>query len=127
MYTQASNSVSDGYHRNLSTALADMYQRQIGSFLAGVFDRLSGNNLDLITLLHMHTNWTENRPGDLSLLRAFVSLCKARTVAELPALMHQVNVISVLGDHDRSSFRPAHEFPLFSQIAAMMDNIKVTC
>ena len=93
---QAAKSVSDGYHRNLSTALADMYQKHIGSFLAGLIHKLCGTNLDLITLLQAHQEWTASRPADTTMLKSFVSLCETRTVAELPALMSQVNVISVL-------------------------------
>ncbi len=122
---QAAKSVSDGYHRNLSTALADMYQTHVGSFLAGIIYRLCGNNLDLITLMHAHQDWTASRRADDSFLQSILQFCETRTVAELPALMNQVNVISVLEGADYSSFRPAHEFPLFAQVYASLNNVKV--
>lgn len=65
---QAAKSVSDGYHRNLSTALADMYQKHIGSFQAGLIHKLCGNSLDVITLWHMHQEWTASRPSDMTML-----------------------------------------------------------
>ena len=123
---QAARSVSDGYHRNLSTALADMYQTLVGSFLAGIIYRLCGNNLDLITLMHAHQEWTASRPADNTLLQSMMRFCESRTVAELPALMNQVNVISILGEADYTNFRPAHEFPLFGEVHASMNNIKVS-
>jgi len=123
---QAAKSVSDGYHRNLSTALADLYQTHVGSFLAGIIHRLCGNNLDIITLMHAHQEWTASRPVDHTLLQSMVKFCETRTVAELPALRNQVNIISILGDADYASFRPAHEFPLFADVHACMDNIKVS-
>ena len=122
---QAAKSVSDGYHRNLSTALADMYQKHMGSFLAGLIHKLCGTNLDLITLLQAHQEWTANRPADTTMLKSFVSLCETRTVAELPTLMSQVNIISVCADGDYKSFRPAHEFPLFAQVNGTLSNLKV--
>ena len=122
---QAAKSVSDGYHRNLSTALADLYQKHTGSFLAGLIHKLCGSNLDLITLQHAHQEWTGSHPADNTLLKSFVSLCETRTVAELPALMSQVNIISVQGDADYSSFRPQHKFPLFGHVSATMSNLKV--
>ncbi len=123
---QAARSVSDGYHRNLSTALADLYQTHVGSFLAGIIHRLCGNNLDIITLMHAHQEWTASRPVDHTLLQSMVTFCETRTVAELPALRNQVNVIGILGDADYASFRPAHEFPLFADVHACMENIKVS-
>lgn len=124
---QAARSVTDGYHRNLSTALADMYQTHAGSFLAGIIYRLCGNNLDLITLMHAQQEWTASRPADNTLLQSMMRFCESRTVAELPALMNQVNVISILGEADHTNFRPAHEFPLFGEVHAAMNNIKVSC
>lgn len=123
---QAAKTVSEGYHRNLSTALADLYQTHIGSFLAGMIYQLCGNKLDLITLMHAHQEWTTSRPADNTLLQALVCFCETRTVAELPALMNQVNVVSVVGHIDYTAFRPAHEFPLFPQVNAAMNNIKVS-
>lgn len=117
--------MSDGYHRNLSTALADMYQKHIGSSVAGLIHKLCGTNLDLITLLHAHQEWTASRPADTTMLKSFVSLCENRTVAELPALMSQVNIISVAAEVDYRSFRPAHEFPLFAQVNGTLSNLKV--
>ena len=117
--------MSDGYHRNLSTALADMYQKHIGSFLAGLIHKLCGTNLDLVTLLQAHQEWTASRPADTTMLQSFVSLCETRTVAELPTLMSQVNVISVPADGNYRSFRPAHEFPLFAQVNGTLSNLKV--
>ena len=125
MWLQAAGSVSHGYHRNLSTALADMYQTHMGSFLTGILNRLCGHNLDLLTLMHAHQDWTLSRPADTALLNAFVSFCETRTVAELPALLNQVSVTCVLGGADYSYFRPAHEFPLFAHVSSAMDNIKV--
>ena len=105
--------------------MADLYQSHTGSFLAGVLDGLCGNNLDLIILMDAHQEWTRSRPGDMSLLQAFVVLCETRTAAELPVVMNQVNVISVLGDRDYRNFSPKHEFPLFARVSGMLTNIKV--
>ena len=123
---QAAKSVTDGYHRNLSTALADMYQTHAGSFLAGIIYRLCGNNLDLITLMHAQQEWTASRPADNTLLQSMMRFCESRTVAELPALMNQVNVISILGEADYTNFRPAHEFPLFGEVHAAVNTIKAS-
>ncbi|DBB04141.1 TPA: hypothetical protein ACH3X1_013190 [Trebouxia sp. C0004] len=121
---KAARSISDGYHRNLSTALADLYQTHVGSFLAGIIHRLCGKNLDIITLMHAHQEWTASRPVDHTLLQSMVKFCETRTVAELPALRNQVNVTGILGDADYANFRPAHEFPLFADVHACMDNNK---
>ena len=102
-----------------------MYQKHIGSFLAGLIHKLCGTNLDLITLLQAHQEWTASRPADITMLKSFVSLCETRTVAELPTLMSQVNIISVPAEGDYRSFRPAHEFPLFAQVNGTLSNLKV--
>lgn len=103
-----------------------MYQKCIGSFLAGLIHKLCGSNLDLITLLHAHQEWTASRPADTTMLKSFVRLCETRTVAELPALMSQINIITVPLEADYKTFRPAHEFPLFVNVSAAMNNFKVT-
>lgn len=102
-----------------------MYQKHMGSFVAGLIHKLCGTNLDLITLMHAHQEWTASRPADTTMLKSFVSLCETRTVAELPALMSQVNIISVSADADYRSFCPAHEFPLFAQVNGTLSNLKV--
>ncbi len=122
---QAATSVSQGYHRNLSTALSDMYQNHIGSFLAEALSRLAGDRLDLITLMHASLEWESSRPSDDSLLRAFASLCTARSIAELPALASQVHRVTVQRMLPDEQFQPAHQFPLSVQVHSMFNTLKV--
>ncbi len=121
---QAATSVSQGYHRNLSTALSDMYQDHIGSFLAEALSRLAGNKLDLISLMHAQLEWATVRPADNSLVCAFVRLCTARSIAELPALASQVHSVSV-SSRSPEDIQPAHHFPLSLQVDSMLSSLKV--
>ena len=92
---QAATSVSQGYHRNLSTALSDLYQNHIGSFLAEALSTLAGNRLDLLTLMHACQECEASGGAVDSIYTAFASLCVTRSIAELPALASQVHYIQV--------------------------------
>ena len=115
--------MSQGYHRNLSTALSAMYQDHIGSFLAEALSRLAGNKLDLVSLMHAQLEWATVRPADNSLVCAFVRLCTARSIAELPALASQVHSVSV--SRSSEDIQPAHHFPLSLQVDSLLSSLKV--